>query len=145
MCHLDTAQCRILKDSGRFLVKIPWGLGLREQLEDFGGWRMVPSKNVDKFILQWNLTTGLFSRAIYKQVLWDLLEEMQITYTFWVVYKWIRFIVSHADVNQVINAGTPPLLTLFRSLANQNMNRKQFFSKFWCLWVSKMFVLNGNV
>ena len=21
MCHLDTAQCRILKDSGRFLVK----------------------------------------------------------------------------------------------------------------------------
>ena len=28
MCHLDTAQCRILKDSGRFLVKIPWGLGL---------------------------------------------------------------------------------------------------------------------
>ena len=28
MCHLDTAQCRILKDSGRFLEKIPRGLGL---------------------------------------------------------------------------------------------------------------------
>ena len=31
MCHLDTAQCRILKDSGRFLVKIPRGLGLTLQ------------------------------------------------------------------------------------------------------------------
>ena len=29
MCHLDTAQCRILEDSGRFLVKIPRGLGLK--------------------------------------------------------------------------------------------------------------------
>ena len=28
ICHLDTAQCRILKDSGRFHVKIPRGLGL---------------------------------------------------------------------------------------------------------------------
>ena len=28
MCHLDTAQSRILKDSGRFLVKLPKGLGL---------------------------------------------------------------------------------------------------------------------
>ena len=28
MCCLDTAQCRILKDSGRFLVKISRGLGL---------------------------------------------------------------------------------------------------------------------
>ena len=32
MCHLDTAQCRILKDSGRFLVKIPTGLGLMNNL-----------------------------------------------------------------------------------------------------------------
>ena len=32
MCHLDTAQCRILKDSGRFLVKILWGLGLNFNL-----------------------------------------------------------------------------------------------------------------
>ena len=33
-CHLDTAQCtgRILKDSGRFLVKIPWGLGLNMEM-----------------------------------------------------------------------------------------------------------------
>ena len=28
MCHLDTAQCRILKDSGRFLIETPRGLGL---------------------------------------------------------------------------------------------------------------------
>ena len=32
MCHLDTAQCRILKDSGRFLVKIPRGLGLNSSV-----------------------------------------------------------------------------------------------------------------
>ena len=31
MCHLDAAQCRILKDSGRFLVKIPRGLGLKKR------------------------------------------------------------------------------------------------------------------
>ena len=36
MCHLDTAQCKILKDSGRFLVKIPRGLGLKNgKLSDF--------------------------------------------------------------------------------------------------------------
>ena len=33
MCHLDTAQCRILKDLGRFLVKLPRGLGLMDCLK----------------------------------------------------------------------------------------------------------------
>ena len=31
MCHLDTAQYRILKDSGRVLIKIPGGLGLKKK------------------------------------------------------------------------------------------------------------------
>ena len=31
MCHLDTAEGRILKDSGRFLVKMPGVLGLRRE------------------------------------------------------------------------------------------------------------------
>ena len=36
MFHLDTAQCRILKDSGRFLVKIPRGLGLKSFVHVMG-------------------------------------------------------------------------------------------------------------
>ena len=30
MCHLDTAQCRILKDSGRFLVKNTKGVRVNQ-------------------------------------------------------------------------------------------------------------------
>ena len=72
---MDTAQCRILKDSGRFLVKIPRGLGLMIKININGA-------HHEKFSFQGGEGGDeQCTQIIYKTKFGDLQNHIHATFT----------------------------------------------------------------